>query len=111
MTRNSTIFPILGSSGVTPRLSSSISITKTSKNPVNLKTATDTSYSKRINKTPKQKMSPTSNPFNISTSSSKSTYSPTSSSPVKEFVLSPNNQAYNRGAVEDSDEESLVIHE
>ena len=56
-------------------------------------------------------MSPTSNPFNISTSSSKSTYSPTSSSPVKEFVLSPNNQAYNRGAVEDSDEESLVIHE
>ena len=107
---NLIILIISGSSGITPRLSSSISITKTSKNPMNLKTPTDTSQSKKTNKSHKQKISPTSNPFNISASSTKSSSSPSSSSPAKEIVLSPNN-AYNRGAVEDSDEENLVIHE
>ena len=94
-----------GSSASTPRLPASVSITKTSKG---LKAPAETMYNKKTQRSPKQKTSPTPNPFNITTSS-KST---TGSSPnIKDAVLSPNNSTYNRGAVEDSDEESLVIHE
>ena len=96
---------------VTPRLPSSVSITKTSsKAPVNLKTASETSPNRKSQKPSKPKTSLTANPFNISTSF-KNTSSLSVTSPKGEIVLSPNNPAYNRGAVEDSDEENLVIHE
>ena len=90
----------LGSS--TPRISSSISITKTSKNPTNLSKQSDTTKTGSKASSHLKTSSP-SNPFNISTSSNKNTTSSSNSS--------SHNQVYNRGAVEDSDEESLIIHE
>merc|ERR1711997_1267655 len=94
-----------GSSTSTPRLPASVSITWASKG---LRAPTEAMHNKKTQRSPKQKTSPTPNPFNIA-ASSKST---SGSSPnLKDAVLSPNNSTYNRGAVEDSDEESLVIHE
>merc|ERR1712088_39871 len=73
-----------GSSTSTPRLPASVSITKTSKG---IRAPAEAIHNKKTQRSPKQKTSPTPNPFNITTSS-KST---SGSSPnVKDAVLSPN---------------------
>ena len=58
----------------------------------------------------KQK-SPASNPFNISTPATTNVPPASIPSTPREDVLSPTSSSNNRGAVEDSDDDSLVIQE